>query len=121
MSVSTFRRRRAQSKKGTWMRVKDADRIRRWRKQRRFSQAQLAALVGCSQQMISYLETGVEKTCTSPLGVAIGAWLEVPWEELFEAEEFEVVPGIASSNINISNLHGSRRSGSGTHHRRMSA
>jgi transcriptional regulator with XRE-family HTH domain len=118
MSVSAFRRRRAQSKKkGTWMKVKDGDRIRRWRKQRRFSQEQLAALVGCSQQFISQLENGVEKTCTSPLGVAIGAWLEVPWEELFDAEEFEIVPGAASSIESVVKQPRAR----GPHSRKLSA
>lgn len=98
MSVSTFRRRRAQARKDTWMKVKNPESLRRWRKQRRFSQEQLAGLARCSQNTISLLELGRMRTLTAPLAVDIATWLEVPWNELFEAEEFEVVPGVASSH-----------------------
>lgn len=97
MSVSAFKRRKAQCRREEWMRVKDATRLRNWRKQRRLSQGQLATLARCTQQFISQLETGVEKTLTPGLAIGIAAWLEVPWEELFEAEELETVPGVASS------------------------
>ncbi|QSZ53306.1 helix-turn-helix domain-containing protein [Paenarthrobacter sp. AT5] len=102
------------------MRVKNPDSLRRWRKQRRFSQEQLASLARCSQNTISLLELGRMKTCTASLAVDIATWLEVPWAELFEAEEFEVVPGVASS-LDTLGSHPIRRGGSGFHHRRMSA
>lgn len=102
MSVSAFRRRRAQARKDTWMKVKSPESLRSWRKHRRFSQQQLADLARCSQNMISLLELGREKTCTASLAVDIAAWLEVPWDQLFEAGEFEVVPGIASSIDSVS-------------------
>lgn len=79
------------------MKVKSPESLRSWRKHRRFSQQQLADLARCSQNMISLLELGRERTLTASLAVDIAAWLEVPWDQLFEAGELEVVPGIASS------------------------
>ena len=119
MSVSTFRRRRAQARKDTWMKVKNHESLRRWRKQRRFSQEQLAGLARCSQNTISLLELGRMKTLTASLAVDIATWLEVPWAELFEAEEFEVVPGVASSHT--STVSRSIRSTREPHSRRIPA
>lgn len=67
MSVSTFRRRRGQARKDTWMKVKNPDSLRRWRKQQRFSQEQLAGIARCSQNTISLLELGDNLRC-SPIG-----------------------------------------------------
>lgn len=118
MSISTFRRRKAQARKDTWMRVKNPESLRRWRKQRRFSQEQLAGLARCSQNTISLLELGRMKTCTAPLAVDIATWLEVPWDELFEAEEFEVVPGVASSLSSIVSKDAAHSSGARRPHSR---
>ncbi|MDI2019733.1 helix-turn-helix transcriptional regulator [Paenarthrobacter nicotinovorans] len=119
MSVSTFRRRRAQAGKDTWMRVKNPDSLRNWRKQRRFSQQQLATLVRCSQNTISLLELGHMKTCTPEVAVAIAAWLDVPWMELFEAQTHEVVPGDTSSlSANVTPI---AHRVTPSHHRKMRA
>lgn len=108
MSVSAFRRRRAQARKDTWMKVKSPESLRSWRKHRRFSQQQLADLARCSQNMISLLELGRMRTLSAPLAVDIATWLEVPWDQLFEAGELEVVPGVASSHKAIISSRGPR-------------
>ncbi|WP_163275364.1 helix-turn-helix transcriptional regulator [Cellulomonas iranensis] len=69
------------------MRVKDPAQIRRWRKQRHFTQRDLAYLVRRSQATIWQLESGRLKTITEDLAIAIAARLDVPWEDLFEAHE----------------------------------
>lgn len=69
------------------MRVKNPAQIRRWRKQRHFTQRELAFLVRRSQATIWQLESGRLKTITEDLAIAIAARLDVPWEDLFEAHE----------------------------------
>ncbi|AMS03854.1 helix-turn-helix DNA binding domain protein [Gordonia phage BaxterFox] len=69
------------------MRVKDGGQIRRWRKQRKYSQRELAYLVRRTQSTIYLIETGKLRTVTEDLGIAIAARLDVPWEDLFEAHE----------------------------------
>ncbi|NVC23364.1 helix-turn-helix transcriptional regulator [Kocuria salina] len=69
------------------MKVKDPARIRRWRKQRHYSQRDLAFLVRRSQTTIHLLEKGSMKTLSEDLAIAIAARLDVPWEDLFEAQE----------------------------------
>jgi putative transcriptional regulator len=68
------------------MLVKDGALVRRARKQRRFSQRELAFLVRRSQSTIYLIETNRLKTITEDLAIAIAARLEVPWEGLFEAD-----------------------------------
>lgn len=92
MTMQAIKRRPPLNRRDTWMRVKDPAALRRWRKQQRFSQQQLATLIRRSQQTIHLLETGGMKTCTEAVAVGISAWLGVPWEQLFEAEEHDVVP-----------------------------
>ncbi|OLL21219.1 MULTISPECIES: helix-turn-helix transcriptional regulator [unclassified Rhodococcus (in: high G+C Gram-positive bacteria)] len=81
------------------MRVKDGGQIRRWRKQKHFSQRELAYLVRRTQSTIYLIETGKLRSISEDLAVAIASRLDVPWEDLFEAHEIEPVPGAA---------HGSR-------------
>lgn len=69
------------------MRVKDGGQIRRWRKQRKYSQRELAYLVRRTQSTIYLIETGKLRTVTEDLGIAIAARLDVPWEDLFDAHE----------------------------------
>lgn len=78
------------------MRVKDPAQLRRWRKQRHFSQRDLAFLVRRSQSTIYLLETGGMPTCTEDLALAIAARLDVPWEDLFEAHESFPVGNVSS-------------------------
>lgn len=74
------------------MRVKDGGQIRRWRKQKHFSQRELAYLVRRTQSTIYLIETGKLRSISEDLGIAIAARLDVPWEDLFEAHEVEAVP-----------------------------
>lgn len=83
------------------MKVKDPAMIRRWRKQKRFSQRDLAFLVRRSQNTIHLLETGGLKTLSEDLAISIASRLDVPWEDLFELEEHEVMPHMTKSVHNI--------------------
>ena len=78
------------------MRVKDPAQIRRWRKQRHFTQRDLAYLVRRSQATIWQLESGKLKTITEDLAIAIAARLDVPWEDLFEAHERVGMPAVTN-------------------------
>lgn len=111
MVLKTTKRRPLTTRRDTWMKVKDPAALRRWRKQQRFSQQQLATLIRRSQQTIHLLETGGMKTCTEGVAIGIAAWLCVPWEELFEAEENDIVPRCADSIASISKTQ--RRSPAG--------
>lgn len=77
------------------MRVKDGGQVRRWRKQRRFSQRELAFLVRRTQSTIYLIETGKLRSISEDLAIAIAARLDVPWEDLFDAHEVEVVAEVA--------------------------
>lgn len=74
------------------MRVKDGGQIRRWRRQKRFSQRELAFLVRRTQSTIYLIETNRLKTITEDLAIAIAARLDVPWEDLFEAHDETSAP-----------------------------
>ncbi|NDK91763.1 helix-turn-helix transcriptional regulator [Gordonia desulfuricans] len=80
------------------MRVKDGGQVRRWRKQRRYSQRELAFLVRRTQTTIYLIETGQLRNVSEDLGVAIAARLDVPWEDLFEAHEVDHSVGHDSSS-----------------------
>ncbi|NEW33793.1 helix-turn-helix transcriptional regulator [Nocardia cyriacigeorgica] len=76
------------------MQVKDGGQIRRWRKQRRFSQRELAFLVRRTQSTIYLIETGKLRSISEDLAVAIASRLDVPWEDLFDAHEVEPMPSV---------------------------
>lgn len=76
------------------MQVKDPGQIRRWRKQRRYSQRELAFLVRRTQSTIYLIETGKLRNVTEDLAIAIAARLDVPWEDLFIAHESAVVSDV---------------------------
>ncbi|WP_280371036.1 helix-turn-helix transcriptional regulator [Nocardia wallacei] len=78
------------------MQVKDPGQIRRWRKQRHYSQRDLAYLVRKSQATIWQIESGRLRNVSEDLAISIAARLDVPWEELFIAHEHEVVPIVTS-------------------------
>jgi putative transcriptional regulator len=69
------------------MRVKEPAKIRRWRKQRRFSQRDLAYLVRRSQTTIYLIEAGKLRDISEDLALAIAGRLDLPWEDLFEVRE----------------------------------
>lgn len=93
---TTARSRPPVLRREVWMKVKDPGQIRRWRKQRHFSQRDLAYLVRRSQATIYQLESGNMKTLSEDLAISIAARLDVPWEELFEAHESAPVPPVTS-------------------------
>lgn len=67
-----------------WMHVKDNARLRRRRRDKGFSQKQLAALVDCTQQYISLLESGNDADCSEKIAERISRWLDVDLEDFFE-------------------------------------
>lgn len=73
------------------MKVKDRDQMRRWRRRKGFTQEDLALLSGCTQQMISLLETGKLNTLGEDLAIRIAKRLDQSWEDLFTAHESNVV------------------------------
>lgn len=78
------------------MKVKDAGKLRRRRHGRSLSQAQLAALIGVTQQYISLLETGVDVDCSEKVAVKICRWLDVDLEDYFDAHVITRIPSIAT-------------------------
>lgn len=97
MTVSVAHRRPRSYRREYWMKVKDPAMIRRWRKQRHYSQRDLAFLVRRSQTTIYHLEKGSMRTLSEDLALAIAARLEVPWEDLFIPEEEKPMPEMTSS------------------------
>ncbi|AWN05066.1 helix-turn-helix DNA binding protein [Gordonia phage Easley] len=75
------------------MEVKDPAKLRRERKQKRYTQRELGMLVRRTQTTIYKLETGQLKNITEDLALAIAARLDCHWEDLFVAHEEEVAPG----------------------------
>ncbi|MFC9767664.1 helix-turn-helix transcriptional regulator [Rhodococcus jostii] len=69
------------------MQIKDPGQIRRWRKQRKYSQRELGMLVRRSQTAIYKIETGQLRNISEAFAMAIANRLDVPWEELFVAHE----------------------------------
>lgn len=88
--------RRSRRRKPVWMKVKNGETLRRWRKRKDYSQRDLAALVKCAQNTISLLETGQMITLSEDLAMQIARRLDVPWEELFEARESPGVRRLAT-------------------------
>lgn len=79
--------RSARRRSEVWMRVRDAERLRTWRKRRGLSQRDLAYLARCSQNAISLIEQGKLLTLSEDLALEIARRLDVPWEDLFEPRE----------------------------------
>ena len=69
--------------KGAWMKLTDPARLARLRKRRDYTQADLSALVGCTQQYISALETGADTDCSERIALTICRRLDVDVEDLF--------------------------------------
>jgi transcriptional regulator with XRE-family HTH domain len=101
MALTPTRRRKVV----VWMIVKDPTKLRRRRRDKHLSQVQLAALVGCTQQYISLMETGIDRDCTEKIAERICRYLDVDLEDFFE--ERRVVSGERVATV-------SRGSGTGT-------
>ncbi|UTN91513.1 helix-turn-helix DNA binding domain protein [Gordonia phage Periwinkle] len=78
------------------MEVKDPAKLRRERKQKRYTQRELGMLVRRTQTTIWKLETGQLKNIKEDLALAIAARLECHWEDLFIAHEESVTPSVSS-------------------------
>ncbi|WP_210651307.1 helix-turn-helix transcriptional regulator [Nocardioides sp. SYSU D00065] len=70
--------------------------MRRKRKDAGYSQTDLAALVGCTQQYISMLENGTDSDCSERIAERIAKRLNVDLEDLFEERELVRTPRIAT-------------------------
>ncbi|QFP97012.1 helix-turn-helix DNA binding protein [Gordonia phage Suerte] len=78
------------------MEVKDPAKLRRERKQKRYTQRELGMLVRRTQTTIYKLENGQLKNITEDLALAIAARLDCHWEDLFVAHEEEVAPRVSA-------------------------
>lgn len=75
---------RRRSTKGTWMKLRSAEVLRAFMKQKDFSMARLAMYSGCSKSFIGFLASGHKTSCTTALATEIARALDVPLEVLFE-------------------------------------
>lgn len=81
-----------------WMKVKDASKLKRRRRDRHLTQVQLAALVGVTQQYISALETGGDQDCSQKVAEKIARWLDVDREDYFDARVVVSTPSITTDS-----------------------
>lgn len=79
------------------MYVIDPAKLRRRRKDKGFSQKQLAALVDCTQQYISLLESGVDSDCSEKIAERLCRWLDIDLEDYFEERSVVRMPGVATA------------------------
>lgn len=75
---------RRKSPKGTWMKLRSAEVLRAFMKQKNFSMQRLATYSGCSKSFIGFLANGDKTSCTKTLATKISEALDVPLEVLFE-------------------------------------
>ena len=66
------------------MKLRSADVLRAFMKQKNFSMKRLALYSGCSKSFIGFLANGTKTSCTRDLAKNIAAALDVPLEVLFE-------------------------------------
>lgn len=93
-----MKRLRRTAQREVWMQVKNNTKLRRRRKDKHFSQTQLAALVGCTQQYISLLESGVDDDCSEKIAERICKYLDVDLEDFFEERELVRMPDVATAS-----------------------
>ncbi|MGC5249556.1 helix-turn-helix transcriptional regulator [Gordonia sp. DT219] len=74
------------------MEVRDPAKLRRERKQMRYTQRELGMLVRRTQTTIYKLENGQLKNIKEDLALAIAARLNCHWEDLFIAHEESSTP-----------------------------
>lgn len=80
------------------MYVNDPAKLRRRRKDKGFSQKQLAALVDCTQQYISLLENGTDSDCSERIAERICRWLDIDLEDYFEERSVLRMPAVATDS-----------------------
>ena len=81
------------------MKVTNPRRIALARRKRGYTQADLAALVGCTQQYISMLEGGADTDCSERLALAICKRLDIELEDAFEERPIFSDRPIASNKV----------------------
>ncbi|KZM78370.1 helix-turn-helix transcriptional regulator [Cellulosimicrobium sp. I38E] len=74
------------------MHVKDPAEFKRQRKNKRYTQRELAMLVRRTQTTIWAIENGSLVNISEDLAIALAARLDTPWEKLFELREAEPMP-----------------------------
>ncbi|HEY9315821.1 helix-turn-helix transcriptional regulator [Williamsia sp.] len=74
------------------MEVRDPDKMRRARKNKRFTQRELGMLVRRTQTTIYKIENGQLKNISEDLAIALAARLGKDWEDLFVAHEDVATP-----------------------------
>lgn len=80
------------TRKDCWMEVRDPDKMRRARKNKRFTQRELGMLVRRTQTTIYKIENGQLKNISEDLAIALAARLGKDWEDLFVAHEDVATP-----------------------------
>lgn len=73
--------------KGTWMKLRSAEILVAFMRQKDFSLGRLARYAGCSRSMISHLTSGRKTSCSPELADRISEALDVPTEALFDLRE----------------------------------
>lgn len=71
--------------KGTWMKLRSAEILVAFMRQKDFSMERLARYAGCSKSMISHLTSARKTSCTPELAERLAEALDVPREALFDA------------------------------------
>lgn len=84
------------------MKVKDPDKLRQ-RRRAKYSQKQLAALVDCTQQYISLLESGNDTDCSERIAERICHWLDVDLEDYFDTHAVVRTPAVATASRGAGN------------------
>lgn len=82
--MDPMQKKRRKSPPGTWMKLRSADVLKAFMKQKGFSVQRLATYAGCSKSFIGFLRTGAKTSCTDELATRISEALDVPKEVLFE-------------------------------------
>lgn len=113
--MTTTQRRRPRTL--IWMHVNEPLKLRRARKNRRLSQVQLAALVGCSQQYISLLERGEDRDCSEKVAERICRYLDIDLEDYFTEHHVVYDPRVATVTRDNSDAAPAARGGVGTRDR----
>jgi transcriptional regulator with XRE-family HTH domain len=80
------------------MKVRNAARLKSRRRSRGYTQAQLASLVGCTQQYISALEAGVDHDCSERIANRISKFLDIERDDYFTEMVVIRKPAVTTSS-----------------------
>lgn len=83
------------------MEVRDPGKMRRARKNKKFTQRELGMLVRRTQTTIYKIENGQLKNISEDLAIALAARLDKDWEDLFIAHEDKVVPAVSAVRADV--------------------